>query len=126
MDSRFRGNDNIGYNKTMQTIPDNKDKELIDKILKENNDLNEVAIELKRREEELIKKAKAPNTKNQSVQWEIADEVKEIDAAKLLLHKAIWAVENNSNEAKELVSMARIKALNSFEDKVKISELLKS
>ena len=44
---------------------------------------------------------------NQAVAWYVADMTKDLDGAKLLLYKAVWAKENKSNELNKLSSMAK-------------------
>ena len=46
-------------------------------------------------------------SENQAIQWYIADMTKDLDAARLLLYKATWAKENNTNELNKLSSMAK-------------------
>ncbi len=43
----------------------------------------------------------------QAIQWYIADMTKDLDAARLLLYKAVWAKENSPNEVNKLGSMAK-------------------
>lgn len=43
----------------------------------------------------------------QSIQWYLADMSKDLDAARLLLYKAAWAKDNNSDELNKLSSMAK-------------------
>lgn len=44
---------------------------------------------------------------NQAIEWYVADMAKDLDAACLLLYKAVWAKENNSSELNKLSSMAK-------------------
>ena len=46
-------------------------------------------------------------SENQAIQWYLADMTKDLDAATLLLYKAIWSQENNTNELQKLSSMAK-------------------
>ena len=43
----------------------------------------------------------------QAIKWYIADMTKDLDAAKLLLYKAVWTKENNPKELNKLSSMAK-------------------
>ena len=43
----------------------------------------------------------------QAIQWYIADMVKDLDASRLLLYKAVWAKDNNPSELTKLSSMAK-------------------
>ena len=46
-------------------------------------------------------------SENQAIQWYIADMIKDLDASRLLLYKAAWSKDNNSNELNKLSSMAK-------------------
>lgn len=49
---------------------------------------------------------------NQAIQWYIADMTKDLDASLLLLYKAIFAKQSNSNDLNKLSSMAKYFATN--------------
>lgn len=44
---------------------------------------------------------------NQAIAWYIVDMVKDLDASRLLLYKAVWAKETNASELQKLSSMAK-------------------
>lgn len=46
-------------------------------------------------------------SENQAIQWYLADMSKDLDASRLLLYKAAWAKDNNSNELNKLSSMSK-------------------
>lgn len=46
-------------------------------------------------------------SENQAIQWYIADMTKDLDAAKLLLYKAVWVKENELGELNKLSSIAK-------------------